>query len=47
MDLSLDGESSAPRVKLRWRSREEAFMTDSRRLAWSGVMVTLVGWSPT
>ena len=47
MDLSLDGESSALRVKPRWRSREEAFMTNSRRLEWSCVMVTVVGWRST
>jgi hypothetical protein len=44
IDLSMDGESSALPVKPRWRSREEAFMAFSRRLEWSGVIVTVVGW---
>ena len=55
MDLStvlvelrgLDGESSGLRVKPRWRFREEALTTDSRRLEWSCVMITGVGWSST
>ena len=47
MGLSTDGKFSARGVKPRWRSREEAFMTDSRRLTSGRVIIRVVGWSPT